>query len=63
MKKKYLMVNDYILNIVLDKIKKIIGIDKFDNAEILIDTNYKLSDEFTFQNVVVIITCILKDDG
>ena len=57
------MVNDYILNIVLDKIKKIIGIDKFDNAEILIDTNYKLSDEFTFQNVVVIITCILKDDG
>ena len=57
------MVNDYILNIVLDKIKKIIGIDKFDNAEILIDTNYKLSDEFTFQNVGVIITCILKDDG
>ena len=57
------MVNDYILNIVLDKIKKIIGIDKFDNAEILIDTNYKLSDELTFQNVVVIITCILKDDG
>ena len=30
------MVDDYMLDKVLDKIKKIIGIEKFDNAKILI---------------------------
>ena len=35
--KKYLMVDDYIVDKVLDKIKEIIGIEKFDDTRILID--------------------------
>ena len=45
-KKKYLMVNDYTLDKVLNKIK-IIGIEKFNNARILIDSDYKLPDVIT----------------
>ena len=37
--KKYLMVDDYIVDKVLDKIKEIIGIEKFDDTRILIDTD------------------------
>ena len=35
--KKYLIVNDYILDKVLDKIKETIGIAKFDDTKVLID--------------------------
>ena len=42
--KKYLMVDDYILNKVLDKIKEAAGIEKFDNTKILMDTDNKLPD-------------------
>ena len=41
------MVNDYILDKVLNKIKEIIDVEKFDNANILIDTDDKLPDNFT----------------
>ena len=34
--KKYLMVDDYMLYEVLDKLKEIIGIEKFDCVKILI---------------------------
>ena len=44
MKKKYLIIDDYRLDKVWDKIKEIISIDKFDNAKILIDTYDKLPD-------------------
>ena len=37
--KKYLMVDEYMLNKILDKIKVIIGIECFDNPKILIDTD------------------------
>ena len=37
--KKYLMVDDCMLNKALNKIKKIIGIEKFDDAKISIDTD------------------------
>ena len=37
--KEYLMVDDYILDKVLDKIKKIIGIERFNDTKLLIDTN------------------------
>ena len=41
--KKYLMVDDYTLDKVLDKIEKI-GIDKLDDTNTLIDTDDKLSE-------------------
>ena len=40
--KKYFIVDDYMLGRVLDKIKEIIGIAKFDDTKILIDTDDKL---------------------
>ena len=52
------MVDDYMLDIVLDKIKKIIGTTKS-----LIDTDDKLPDDITFKNVTRLITCVLKDNG
>ena len=46
--KKYLIACPCILNKVLDKIKDIIGIEKFDDTNILIDTDDKLPDYITF---------------
>ena len=56
------MVDDDTLNKKFDKIKKIIGIEKFDYIKILIDMDDKLSDDIIVIKVVVIlITCIRKD--
>ena len=44
---------------VLDKIKQIIGIEKFDNSKILIDTDDKLPDDITFKNVVMLMACVV----
>lgn len=52
------MVNDYITDIILDRIKKIIGIGKFDNTNILIDTDDKLPDD-TLKNVILMTRVIL----
>ena len=57
------MVNDYVLDKVLDKIKETIGVAKIDDTKILIATDDKLSDYITLKNVVVLVTCIIKDDG
>ena len=46
--KKYLMVEGCMLGKVQDKIKEIIGIEKFDNTKILIGTDDKLPDDITF---------------
>ena len=46
---------------VLDKIKMIIGIAKFDDTKILIDANYKLAHEVTLKNVILI-SFIIKDN-
>ena len=62
MKEKYLMANYYILDKVLDKIKETIDIVKFDDTEILIDTDDKLPDYITLKNVVILITHI-KGNG
>ena len=35
---------------------------KFDNAEILIDTDDKLLVEFTLKKVVILTLCFIKDD-
>ena len=50
-------------NKVLDKTKEIIGIEKINNTEILIDTDDKLPDEITFKKVVILMTFIVKDDN
>ena len=47
--KKYLMVDDYVLDKILDKIKEIIDIEEFDNAKILINTDDILSDDITYK--------------
>ena len=47
--KKYLMIDDYILDKVLDKIKEIIDRKKFDNTKILIYTDDKLPDDITLK--------------
>ena len=48
-RKKYLMIDGNILDKVLDKIKKITDIEKFDETKILIDTNDKLLDDLNFE--------------
>ena len=40
--KKYLMIDDYVPDKILDKIKEIIGIEKVDDTKVLIDTDDKL---------------------
>ena len=63
MKKKNFMVDDYMLERVLDKITEIIGIEYFDNTKILIDTNDQLPQDITWKNVVILMTCIINNDG
>ena len=55
--KKYLMADDYVLIKVLDRINKITDID---NAKILIDTDYILSDDITLKNAVILMNLLLK---
>ena len=61
--KKYLMVNDYILDKILDRNKEIIGIEEFDKTKILIDIDDKLPGDITFENVVILMAYVIKDDG
>ena len=56
------MVDDYMLYKKLERIKKTIGIEKFDDAKILIDTDDKLPNNITLKNVVILMTCVMKDD-
>ena len=63
MKKKHLMVNDYMLDKVLGKIAEMIGIEKFDNTKIFIDADDKLSNNIIFKNIVILITCVITDDN
>ena len=48
-RQKNLMVDDYVLNKVLEKIEEVIRTD----TKILIDTNNKLPDDITLKNVVM----------
>ena len=58
------MVNDYMLDKVLDKIKETIDISKFDATKILTDTfdftDDKLPDYITLKNAGILITCIFN---
>ena len=61
--KKYLMVDDYMLHEALDKIKNIIGIEKFDDANILMDIDDKFLDDITLKNAVISMTCVIEGNG
>ena len=60
--KNYLMVEDYILDKVSDKIKQTIGIEKVDDTKILIDIDDKLPDDITSRNVVILMTRVKDVD-
>ena len=49
------------LNKVSDKIKEIIGLEKFDDIKSLIEADDKLSDDITLKHFVILMTCVLKD--
>ena len=51
------MVDDYMLNEVLEKIKEIIGIDKFTDSKILINTYDELPNDITLTIFVVNDVC------
>ena len=55
------MVDDYMLDKVLEQIKKIIGIEEFDDIKILIETDDNLADDVTLKSVVILITCVMKN--
>ena len=53
----------YMLDKAWDKIWEIIGIEKFSDTKILIDTDDKLSDDMNLRNVVILMTYVIKYDG
>ena len=61
MKKKYLVIGDFVLDKVFEKIKEIIGIEKFDDTKTLIGTDDKLPDDITLKNVVILMKYAIKD--
>ena len=58
--KNYLIVDDYTVDKVLDKIKEIIDIKKFDYSKILIYTDYKFPDDIILKKDVILLTCVIK---
>ena len=62
MTKKYLMVDDYMLDKVLYNIKEIVGIEKIDENTVLIDKYDKLPDHITLKIVMILVTCVIKDE-
>ena len=50
--KKFLMIDGYVLNKVLDKIKETIGIKKFDDTKVLIDTDEKVARQYYFEKML-----------
>ena len=55
--------DDYMLNKVLDKTKKIRGIEKNEITKIFSDTDHKVADDSTLKNFVILMTCVIKEDG
>ena len=55
------MVDYYMRDKVSDKIKEIIGIEKFNYTKIMMNTDDKLPD-ITLKNVVILVACYIKDD-
>ena len=55
------MVDDYIPNKVLDKIKEKIDIGKIDDTKILVETDNKLPDDITLKYVMILVRCVIID--
>lgn len=56
------MFDDDLLHEVLDMIKKIISTKTFYDIKILIETDNKLSDDITSENLVTVTSCVIKDN-
>ena len=56
------MFDDDLLHEVLDIIKKIISTKTFYDIKILIETDNKLSDDITSENLVTVNSCVIKDN-
>lgn len=68
-------VDDFVMNKILDQIKEIIGVRKFDGTKILINNDNKLSDvakilinkddklwdDITLKRVAILMQCVIKD--
>ena len=48
------MIDEYVLDKVLDKIKEIIAIEKIGDTKMLIGTDDKLPDDITLKNVLIL---------
>ena len=57
------MIDYHMVDKVLDKIKEIIGIEKIDDTNILINTEDNVSNQITSKNVAILLTCATKDDN
>ena len=55
------MVDNYMTDKLLDKIKKMICIVEFDNTKIFIDTDDKLPENVTLKNQVILMECVIKN--
>ena len=55
-----MVVDDYMLDRMLDKIKMTISIETFDDTKILFET-YDNND-ITRKDVVILVTCVIKDE-
>ena len=55
-----MLVLDYTLDKVLDKIKRI-GIEKLDDIRVLVNTDNKLPGDIIPKNVVILMTRVIKD--
>ena len=55
-----LMTDEYVLDIVLAKIKEITSTEKFYDTKILIDTDHKLRYHITLKNPGILMACIIK---
>ena len=56
-----MLIDGYVLDKVLLKIKEIVGTEKFHDTIILIDTDDKPPHDVTLKNVVILITYVIKD--
>ena len=56
-----MLIDGYVLDKVLLKIKEIVGTEKFYDTIILIDTDDKPPHDVTLKNVVILITYVIKD--
>ena len=57
MRKKYSMIDHYMVN---KKIEETISIQKIDNTKFSVDTDNQISDDTT---VAILVTCVVKNIG